>query len=352
MADRSTVWPGSARASSSASGTISPASSPSAWARSAVGCGELRRCDVAVPALVEGIAFDHEHGFELSRRYGVSWLARCRFDLGQWTRPKPRHGRPSVRRGVGGLPASWPSTPSAGCGPVRGEDDVWSMLDGPSPSPGRRPTCSGCGRSPSPGPRPARSTAGSNLISPAGRGARAGPAVPARDGDRGDRLLARAGGWRRRCRGARGRRALALSLAGDHLGAAAAFRRMGCPYKAARELAATGDVASLREALATFRRLGAAPAAAAVASQLRALGARCRPGGHRRRMLRAATPGRPERTGGRGAQARGGRLQQPPDRHVALHQPQDRRAPHVEHPGQAGSRRAPRRPRRRCGWAS
>ena len=84
----------------------------------------------------------------------------------------------------------------------------------------------------------------------------------------------------------------AHSLADDHLGAAAAFRRMGCPYEAARELAATGDVASLREALATFRRLGAAPAAAAVASQLRALGARV----PARRASRADAPG-PQRPG-------------------------------------------------------
>ena len=46
--------------------------------------------------------------------------------------------------------------------------------------------------------------------------------------------------------------------AGNHLGAAAGFRRMGCPYEAASALVDAGDTASLREALATFERLGAA----------------------------------------------------------------------------------------------
>jgi hypothetical protein len=48
------------------------------------GCGELRRYDLAVPALVEGTAFAGDHHLEYIRQYMVSWLGRCRFDLGQW----------------------------------------------------------------------------------------------------------------------------------------------------------------------------------------------------------------------------------------------------------------------------
>ena len=48
------------------------------------GCGELRRYDLAVPALIEAIAIASEHSFEANRRYGSAWLARCRFDQGQW----------------------------------------------------------------------------------------------------------------------------------------------------------------------------------------------------------------------------------------------------------------------------
>jgi DNA-binding CsgD family transcriptional regulator len=63
-------------------------------------------------------------------------------------------------------------------------------------------------------------------------------------------------------------------IAGDFLGAATAFRRLGCPYEAASALADTGDTASLKEAWATFERLGAAPMAATVGEVLRARGVR------------------------------------------------------------------------------
>ena len=48
------------------------------------GCGELRRYDQAVPALIEAAAISGEQSFEANRRYVVAWLARCRFDQGQW----------------------------------------------------------------------------------------------------------------------------------------------------------------------------------------------------------------------------------------------------------------------------
>jgi DNA-binding CsgD family transcriptional regulator len=63
-------------------------------------------------------------------------------------------------------------------------------------------------------------------------------------------------------------------LAGDWAGAAAGFRRMGCPYEAASALADSGDTTSLREALATFERLGARPMAERVAGSLRERGVR------------------------------------------------------------------------------
>ena len=302
------------------------------------GCGELRRYDLAVPALVEGVAFDHEHGFELNRRYVVAWLARCQFDLGQWSEAES-HAREALGASWSGGIARFVALNTLGwLRARRGEDDVWSLLDEALAI--------------------ARATAHLQRLWPvavarAEAGALEGELEPHLA------LLVEVLGLARRCRhevaigeigywlhqagavtdkdvvGASD--SFARSLAGDHLGSAAAFRRMGCPYEAARELAATGDVASLREALATFRRLGAAPAAATVAGELRARGARV-PAGRAPNAGGAGTGTArgPERAGGRGAQARGGGLQQPPDRHVALHQPQDGRAPRVEHPGQAG----------------
>jgi tetratricopeptide (TPR) repeat protein len=48
------------------------------------GCGELRRYDLAVPALTEGIAFATDRNLEFLRQYLVSWMSRCHFDLGKW----------------------------------------------------------------------------------------------------------------------------------------------------------------------------------------------------------------------------------------------------------------------------
>ena len=100
-------------------------------------------------------------------------------------------------------------------------------------------------------------------------------------------------------------------------GAAAGFRRMGCPYEAASALADTGETPSMREALATFQRLGArADGRPRPATALRGL--RRRPPG-RRRSSRPTNVRRPERARGRGAQAR----------RRGLHQPADRRALYI-----------------------
>jgi len=65
--------------------------------------------------------------------------------------------------------------------------------------------------------------------------------------------------------------------------AAAAWRERGCPYEEARALAAAGSEAGLKRALKIFERLGAHPDSAAVARQLRELGAKAVPRGRRRK---------------------------------------------------------------------
>lgn len=71
-----------------------------------------------------------------------------------------------------------------------------------------------------------------------------------------------------------------LEIAGRWQEAAALWRRLGCPFEAARALAGH-DEASGREALAVFERLGARPAANAAARHLRSMGARGLPRGPR-----------------------------------------------------------------------
>jgi ATP/maltotriose-dependent transcriptional regulator MalT len=73
----------------------------------------------------------------------------------------------------------------------------------------------------------------------------------------------------------------ATQIAGDWRAAAALWEQFGCPYEQAMALM-DGDEAAQHEALASFERLGAAPAAAIVRRKLRAAGAR--------RILRGPRP--------------------------------------------------------------
>ena len=63
-----------------------------------------------------------------------------------------------------------------------------------------------------------------------------------------------------------------LEITGDAEGAARWWQERGCTYEAALALASCGDPAALRRALDLLHELGARPAAAVVARQLRALG--------------------------------------------------------------------------------
>jgi DNA-binding CsgD family transcriptional regulator len=72
-----------------------------------------------------------------------------------------------------------------------------------------------------------------------------------------------------------------LQLEGDHVGAAAAWDALGCPYEAALALADAGEEESLRLALERLQRLGARPASAIVARRLQERGVRNVPRGPR-----------------------------------------------------------------------
>jgi DNA-binding CsgD family transcriptional regulator/tetratricopeptide (TPR) repeat protein len=77
----------------------------------------------------------------------------------------------------------------------------------------------------------------------------------------------------------------ALQLAGDHAGAAAQWRGLGCRYDAAMAMAGGDDEDALRQAVEELRGLGARSAHALVARRLRARGVRGVPLGPRRRTL-------------------------------------------------------------------
>ena len=138
-----------------------------------------------------------------------------------------------------------------------------------------------------------------------------------------------------------------LELAGNWTAAAAAWRRVGCPYDAALALMETGDEDALRHAHQELQRLGARPAAAIVARRLRERGAR-----GVTRGPRATTPqsGRLTARSWRFRASRG-RLAQCGDRGTALSLPANGRPPRFRDPPQAwrpntgrGSRSAPDAP--------
>jgi DNA-binding CsgD family transcriptional regulator len=83
----------------------------------------------------------------------------------------------------------------------------------------------------------------------------------------------------------------ALQIAGDHAGAAAIWRELGCPFEEARALAESDDSALVRQAVDTFEALGAKPAVAHAIGRLRALGVRDLP--PLRRGPRASTQANP-----------------------------------------------------------
>ncbi|MEY2581663.1 MAG: hypothetical protein QOE09_1512 [Ilumatobacteraceae bacterium] len=238
------------------------------------GCGELRRYEDAVPALLEGSAFSAKHSLETSRRYQVAWLARCRFDLGQWdeaeglARDAIVGSRIDVTaRFVGLNTLGWLRA-------RRGDPDVFPLLDD------ALEIASETGHLQRLWPNAvARAEAGwldgdldphvdlledvLELALQAGHGLAIGEvALWLHRADRVAVVPAEAA------------QPFAAWIAGEHMRATTEFRRMGCPYEASSVLAETGETPSLRVALATFQRLGAAPMAARASAQLRKAGVR------------------------------------------------------------------------------
>ena len=83
----------------------------------------------------------------------------------------------------------------------------------------------------------------------------------------------------------------ALQLAGDFVGAGAAWQELGCPYEAAVAFAQSDDPVLIRQAVDTFEALGATPAQTLAIRRLRSLGARDLP--PVRRGPRASTQANP-----------------------------------------------------------
>jgi DNA-binding CsgD family transcriptional regulator len=238
------------------------------------GCGELRRYDFAVPALVEGTAFAGDHHLEYIRQYMVSWLGRCRFDLGQWDEAEA-HALDVLGGSLTVAIARFVALNTLGLLRARrGDDDVWPLLDEAlefARQTGHLQRLWPCAV--------ARAEAGwlEGTIEP--HVGLMEEAIALAEQCRHHIAIGELGVWlgragRRRTVANLGAEPFASWNRGEPLRAAAGFVSLGCPYEAASAQASSGDTASLRLAMATFDRLGAAPAAQRVAAELRTRGVR------------------------------------------------------------------------------
>jgi DNA-binding CsgD family transcriptional regulator/tetratricopeptide (TPR) repeat protein len=245
-----------------------------AYSQIGSGCGEVRRYDLAMPAIEAGLAFARERELLASEVYISAWQARCLFETGHWTDAaeicaellrNPRCigiGRMVTLTVIGRLRAR------------RGDPGVWEALDESLAL--------------------ARETGHLQRLWPTAA-ARAEAAWLAGHLDAEVAVLQDAYAlaakldypwavgelcyWLSRAGHppqAPGQAAepFRLALAGRHAEAAAAWDALGCVFEAALARLDADDDRLVREALRTFEELGAPPAARLAANKLRESGAR------------------------------------------------------------------------------
>jgi DNA-binding CsgD family transcriptional regulator/tetratricopeptide (TPR) repeat protein len=247
------------------------------------GLGEIRRYDLAAEYLAELIDYAADHDIDKRRRHGLAWLARIRGEQGRWSEAAELAA--AAMTGGGDPMPIVPLVALTTIGRVRA-------------------------RRGDPGARDALGEAWS-LACRSGGIHRRWPVAAARaelawltattpnlDEVTETLQLAESLGlcwaigelaywaWHHGSLDARGapRRAAEpyrLLIEGRAVEAAAAWEAIGCPYEQATALAAAGDEASLRSALAILHALGARPLADRIGQQLRVLGATNVPSGPR-----------------------------------------------------------------------
>jgi DNA-binding CsgD family transcriptional regulator/tetratricopeptide (TPR) repeat protein len=236
------------------------------------GAGEVRRYDLAWPALIEAIEWCQSHELTASELYDTAWLARCALELGRWDEAGSRARRLLERPGCAGISRMTALTVLGRLRARRGDPGVWDALD-----------------------------EALELARQTGHLQRLWPAAAARAEaawledrleqevdvlDEASALAHRleypwAVGelgfwqWRAGTLAALSPRAVApfaLHAEGRHAEAAAAWTAIGCPYEAAVASADSSDPQRLRAAFVAFADLEAAPMLHRVATRLRAAG--------------------------------------------------------------------------------
>jgi ATP/maltotriose-dependent transcriptional regulator MalT len=260
------------------------------WVHLAWGALRHRAYATAEADLTAGLEHSHRHGLDVHELYLIAYRARWQLDRGEWDEALLTAATVLRRTHVSRLPRILGLVVTGLIGARRGQPDATDLLD------------------------EALTTA-----RPSGEPQRIGPAAAARaeaawlQGDRAgvDRATATAlalatqrgapwlvgelTAWRHRAGFVSEPlpelpEPYAAELAADWAGAAAFWRRVGCPYETALSQTGADDEATLRSALEQLHALDASSAAAIVARRLRQRGARGLPRGARRTTLR--NPGR------------------------------------------------------------
>jgi DNA-binding CsgD family transcriptional regulator len=230
---------------------------------------ELLHLDQAERSLADGLAYAAERDLDTYRRYMVGWLAVTHLYRGRWPeaaaaaadvlRAPPSNARWAALIALGRLEAR-----KDGAAAPPALDEALELALASRELQRIGPV------------RAARAEAAWLAGDPARARAEAEAAYPIAGQKRHGWLAGELASWRWRVGAADPppdwvAAPFALQITGDWCAAAAAWRRLGCPYEAARARA-EGDAAAQEQALATFDRLGARPAAAALRRVLRARG--------------------------------------------------------------------------------
>jgi DNA-binding CsgD family transcriptional regulator len=236
------------------------------------GYGEMRRYDIAMPALGDAIAFAESRELITHLQYATAWLARCELELGDWDSAAPRASTLVHNERCAGISRFVASVTLGWIRGRRGDPDVWPPLDDAADLAG--------------------STGHLQRLWPAAA-ARAEVAwLAGRIHDEAD-LIQRAAAmaaeldyrpaieelahWQHLSDGLPRpfddpRTPFGMSAAGHADRAAQAWAIVGCPYEEAMARFLTGDPAQLLAAHRIFDGLGANPMRSRVAAGLRELG--------------------------------------------------------------------------------
>jgi ATP/maltotriose-dependent transcriptional regulator MalT len=238
------------------------------------GGGEIRRYDLAIPALEAGIAFARDRELLGSEAYMSAWLARCHFEQGRWREAGAQCSEVLRNPRCVGIARMVAVNALGRLRARRGDPGVWEALDESLAL--------------------ARQTGHLQRLWPTAA-ARAEAAwlagtieseLPTLDeayalADRLDYpwAVGELQYWLQRAgqtvkSSSRAAEPFRLSLEQRHAEAAAAWDTLGCPFEAAVARLDSDDDDLIRAALATFETLGAPPAARLAANRLRESGVR------------------------------------------------------------------------------